>query len=416
MLSESCFWWSAVYDFELTAVYLPGEENLFSDCVSRLGANKWLLQWALLNQCVMTSPQLDYFIASLSQHMSPHSPPTDSDTRRCEKELDEEVARYKGLMLAVSTQRAYRYQLKSFLTFCTDFGYSPVPASDSTLCRYVAFLGKTLKYNSVRPYLSAIRILHLECNLPNPVLHNWALGTVLKGMRRDKGSTVTAKLAMTPKLLLSLRSLLVLSDPFDTSFWAASLTMFFGLLRKSNVFPPSASGFVATKHLSRSDFQLPLGPHESDRVLLISHWAKNNQFKERKHVAYLPYLHNHPLCHISAIVRAFLLTPMPDTYVGPAFLVPSPSGFTPLLYSKFLMLLKSKLKRLDMDSSRFATHSFRRGGATWAFAQGIPGEIIMAMGDWHSAAYLSYVTIPPSLKQATMMQFAASLPTTLGLE
>ena len=133
-------------------------------------------------------------------------------------------------------------------------------------------------------------------------------------------------------------------------------------------------------------------------------------------MAYLPYLPDHPLCPITAIVRAFLSTPVPSNYAGPAFLTPSPSGFTPLLYSKFLNLLKAKLKLLDLDSSRFATHSFRRGGTTWAFAQGIPGEIIMAMGDWHSAAYLSYVTISPSLKQATMMQFVTSLPSTLGLE
>ena len=261
-------------------------------------------------------------------------------------------------MLAVSTQRAYRSQLRSFLTFCTVFGYSPVPASDSTLCRYVAFLGKTLKYNSVRQYLSAIRILHLECNLPNPVLDNWALGMVLRGMRRDMGATVVAKQAMTPKLLLSLCSLLVLSDPVDAIFWAACLAMFFRLFRKSNVFPPSASGSVAAKHLPRSDFQLPSGQREPDRILLISHWAKNNQFKERKHVAYLPYLPHHPLCPISAIVRAFLVTPVPTNYSGPAFLVPSPSGFTPLLYSKFLAFLKSKLNRLDLDSFKFATHSF----------------------------------------------------------
>ena len=188
-------------------------------------------------------------------------------------------------------------------------------------------------------------------------------------------------------------------------FWAA---------QKINLFPPSASGFVATKHLARSNFQPPLGERESDRV--FSHWAKNNQFKERKHVAYLRHLPDHQLCPMSAIVRAFLSTPVPSNYAGPAFLVPSPSGFTPLLYSKFLAILKAKLKLLNLDSSRFATHSFRRGGATWAFVGGIPGEIIMAMGDWHSAAYLSYVTISASLKQATMMQFATSLPTTLDLE
>ena len=48
------FWWSAVHDFKLTAVYLPGEENNFSDCVSGLDANRWLPQWALLNQCEMS--------------------------------------------------------------------------------------------------------------------------------------------------------------------------------------------------------------------------------------------------------------------------------------------------------------------------------------------------------------------------
>ena len=83
--------------------------------------------------------------------------------------------------------------------------------------------------------------------MPNPVLDNWALGMVLKGMRRDKGSAVVAKQAMTPRLLLLLHSVCCFSDPTDATFWAACLTMFFGLLRKSNVFPTSASGFVATK-------------------------------------------------------------------------------------------------------------------------------------------------------------------------
>ena len=89
------FWWSAVHDFELTAVYLPGEENIFSDCVSRLDANRWLLQWALLNQCEDVSPSTRLLccqpypthVASLPSH----SPPSDSRSGRGEKELDEEV-------------------------------------------------------------------------------------------------------------------------------------------------------------------------------------------------------------------------------------------------------------------------------------------------------------------------------------
>ena len=138
--------------------------------------------------------------------------------------------------------------------------------------------------------------------------------------------------------------------------------MFFGLLRKSNVFPPSALGLVAAKHLLRKISIAP-GPFGFAPCLTDVSLGKEHQFKERKHVAYLPYLPEHPLCPISAIVRAFLVTPIPASFPGP-----QPFWLTPLLYSKFLSILNSNLKQLYLDSSRFATHSFRRGGATWAFA------------------------------------------------
>ena len=35
----------------------------------------------------------------------------------------------------------------------------------------------------------------------------------------------------------------------------------------------------------------------------------------------------------------------------------------------------------------FSEHSFRRGGATWAFQSGVPGEMIQILGDWASDAY-----------------------------
>lgn len=67
------FWWSAYFDFQLTAIYLPGISNIFADQVSRLGANKRLLQWALINQCSMAPPELDLFVSDLAMHMSPSS-------------------------------------------------------------------------------------------------------------------------------------------------------------------------------------------------------------------------------------------------------------------------------------------------------------------------------------------------------
>ena len=45
----------------------------------------------------------------------------------------------------------------------------------------------------------------------------------------------------------------------------------------------------------------------------------------------------------------------------------------------------------NKNASIFTGHSFRRGGATWAFQAGIPGELIQICGDWASDAYKQYL-------------------------
>ena len=65
------FWLSMQYDFIIEAVYLKGESNLFSDTVSRLTTNNYLLLWALLGQSIIAPPYLDNFVNTLILHMSP---------------------------------------------------------------------------------------------------------------------------------------------------------------------------------------------------------------------------------------------------------------------------------------------------------------------------------------------------------
>ena len=43
------------------------------------------------------------------------------------------------------------------------------------------------------------------------------------------------------------------------------------------------------------------------------------------------------------------------------------------------------------DPHAFTGHSFRRGGASWAFQAGVPGELIQVCGDWASDAYKKYL-------------------------
>ena len=108
-------------------------------------------------------------------------------------------------------------------------GYSPVPATSLTLCRYATFLARSLKFNSIKQYLNIVRLLHLEWGLPNPLKDNFSVNNTLKGIRRHLGDHVTRKRPIIPGVLKSILSQLDVSVSFDAAVWAACLISFYGL-------------------------------------------------------------------------------------------------------------------------------------------------------------------------------------------
>ena len=46
---------------------------------------------------------------------------------------------------------------------------------------------------------------------------------------------------------------------------------------------------------------------------------------------------------------------------------------------------------IGLDPNHYSSHSFRRGGATWAFKCGVSAELIQLQGDWKSDAYKLYL-------------------------
>ena len=186
------------------------------------------------------------------------------------------------------------------------------------MCRYVAHLSARLSYSSVRQYLSVLRYISLEANLPHPLLDNWHLSTLLKGLKREMGASVCKKAPVTPELLLGMRSRLIMSSSLDRAVWAAALLMFFCLLRKSNVLPASLSSFCPGKHLARQDFSL--APQGLPYGLVVNlRWSKTIQYRERTLLCPLPKLSGHPLCPVTALAAAFALDPLPHR--GPGLLV-----------------------------------------------------------------------------------------------
>ena len=265
------------------------------------------------------------------------------------------------MTFAASTRRTYQTQMDTYLVFCNKLGYSPVPATSATLCRYAVLLARTHKFSSIKQYLNVIRILHAEWNLPNPLEGNFQLTCILKGIRRYLGDSVTRKLPITPSILLAILRHLNLDNSFDCNFWAICLCAFYAMLRRSNVMPHSLSSFNPAQHLRRKDLVF-----DQNGLHLYIRWTKTIQFRERTLHIPLPRIQGSPLCPSQAVYLACQQTSSANP-CGPAFACNDSPNAPPITVSQFMKLFKSILDKEGIDSGSFSGYIFRRGGASWAF-------------------------------------------------
>eukprot|EP00892_Ulva_mutabilis_P002404 jgi/Ulvmu1/12164/UM085_0028.1 len=71
---------------------------------------------------------------------------------------------------------------------------------------------------------------------------------------------------------------------------------------------------------------------------------------------------------------------------------------------------KSMAGLQGVDSESVAGHSFRRGGASYAFRAGVPDVLIQRQGDWQSMAYREFLTLPAAKAlEATRAMFGLML-------
>ena len=263
-------------------------------------------------------------------------------------------------------------------------------ASTTNICFYAAFLARSLKYTSVKQYISTTGLLHKEFGLTNPLTDNYFLSSLLNGIRRVKGDSVNQKLPITLDLLFRVFKLLNFRSSIHSSFWAICLTAFFGMFRKSNILPTTKSTFSSSKQLCKSDFTF-----FAWGVSVHLNWSKTIQFRDRIIQIPFSFIPNSPLCPVKAISHAFSFDKFSQGDMQAFCYINLMSGI-PVIFtcSKFLSMLRAFLYQLGIDASQYAGHSFRRGGATFAHQAGLPVDMIKLLGDWKSDAVLLYLTVP----------------------
>ena len=180
--------------------------------------------------------------------------------------------------------------------------------------------------------------------------------------------------------------------------------MFFTFFRKSNVLPESKLSFDYNKQVSRDSITC------SNSCLLVkSTWSKTNQCGDRVLIVPVCSVPGSKLCPVTAYKR--LLHMVPSSVNIPAFSYFDRAGkLVPLTYSTFVQQLRVWLSRIGIvDTSRYGSHSFRRGGTTLAFQSGVDPVLIKAQGDWSSECYRRYVKLSISDKLHTTRSMAKAL-------
>ena len=205
------------------------------------------------------------------------------------------------------------------------------------------------------------------------------------GVKCFLGQAVSRKSPMTPSILHAPFDLFHFCIPLHAAMWALFLVAFFTFLRKSNLVPDNTRQ-ISSKVITRANLVF-----KSAGANIHVSATKTIQCQHQSLILPIPVIPGSRLCPLLALRCHLAINPGPVS--APLFSVFSGSGLAPITYKQFCVFLSVVLSKLHLDPSLYSPHSFRQGGATFAFDCHIPPEIIKLQGDWKSDAYLVYLEL-----------------------
>ena len=288
-----------------------------------------------------------------------------------------------------------------FISFQAAAGLPFYQVNVTLLLSFLEYLHENnISSGQMQNYLAALRAMHIAHGLETAPFKDERLPLFLKAIRihRPFHPKVLAHLNLS-----LLEKIINLSDhmQFPQVFKPLYLLMFFSFLRMSNVLPHAIHQFDFSRHLARADVIFGI----TGAVLLIK-WSKTMQNRRDFVTISLPDLGGSHLCPVSALKEMFQFFPGSDN--SPVFVIPKSKGLVPLTDSVARKHLKDVSKFLGLNPS-LTFHDFRRGGAAWAFQNGVPLEHIMKHGIWKSDAIWAYLSSAVNAVSPVALAFQQAL-------
>ena len=304
------------------------------------------------------------------------------------EELKGRAENFRLNSIAESTRKSRAGQWGIYLNICNKFGWSPLPCSIEQACLYVTHLSFKLKFSTIKTYYQAVIFYHVCAGLCPVRLSNPVLAATMKGIERANGSSENAKDPILPNHLLCILRASNLHCELEFVVWVATLLMFRTLLRVSNV-------VVSDHTLRASDVTFT---KEGCFVRVQS--SKTTTTRDKATVLPVVYSANSRICAARWLLMLFKrFKPSPDAYLFSSPTVPK------LTYSMFSKKFKEMTTKAELQGD-FASHSLRRGGATFMSMLERPVDQIKSRGLWKSDCVYRYIVPPMSAKIRNEKQVA----------
>ncbi len=259
-----------------------------------------------------------------------------------------------------------------------------------------------MKPPSIRNYLSGVKMLHILLGFEYKFTGDFHLQLTMRGITRLNPHVPHRARPITPHDLNNFHRYMDHNSSLHCAVYACSLVLFFTMARLGSILPksscPSDRLFLTKDCVNFS---------EEGMLITLLH-TKTIQFGRRR--LHIPLVRlDSVLCPVAAYIKASQASPPQSTRF--AFGALDLKGrFRGLSKSQFITTFRQVMVSSgDEDAIGFTGHSFRRGGASWAFQAGVPGELIQVCGDWSSDAYKKYLEFSMSNKLKLAAHFANSL-------
>ena len=298
--------------------------------------------------------------------------------------LQEAARNTQQYMYARDRAKNIRSHFRTYFLFCLHFKRRPLPAESQTLVCFVEYMSQTCGYKHIKHLIGSVKLLHRIFNF-DFVEDDYPLDSALQSIKRKCAGTPMQVFPILPKTFMAMALFLDFSDPQNLALWTAWLCCFYLMFRKKSAVPESSAKFDPQTGLTRSKIKVF---SEKNLALVYCNFSKVIQFRERQMV--IPLIGSGIPCLnvVFHLNKLFTEHPCPDD--SPAFSYYKNGRLLCITYCTFTKELKLCLKKAGFNPELYSGHSFRRGGASWAYKAGCSATEIKCNGDWKSDTWLQY--------------------------